>query len=333
MKIKDLIAWFLDQWPVKILSLSIAVLLYFFTNLVNMESESLTLPVQYILPNAMVQAQEYPQTVKLHIRGSSKSLEQVRAEDLQVVVDFSYAHEEGSYQSPVRIRPTGIKGGIDTFDIEIEPQIIQTRLERVEYKEVPVKVVFDGEPRNGHEILNYSVVPSRVKISGPRSFMKNLDVVETDAVELDSRTSSFTQRIHLRRPSQLVNVSNIETVEIRVDIREMNLPMVFSALDVIPENLPAGLLAELAVQRVRVQVEATSSVLQELADDRIKARLDLAALGGPGDYELPVEVILPEGVVLTELEPKTIKVKVSADSSQAASSELPPLGGVNEELR
>ncbi|KXK01501.1 MAG: YbbR-like protein [Acidobacteria bacterium OLB17] len=82
--------------------------------------------------------------------------------------------------------PPGVK--ID----DIWPNRVQVKLERVEEKDVPVKIETTGELPSNLEVYSRSAMPARVMVRGPESVLKTLDAISTEKIDLKGRTGDFT---------------------------------------------------------------------------------------------------------------------------------------------
>ncbi|MEJ7699768.1 MAG: YbbR-like domain-containing protein [Pyrinomonadaceae bacterium] len=88
---------------------------------------------------------------------------------------------------------------------------MQVNLETVEERDVPVKVETEGTLAENFEIYSPTVSPPKVRVRGPSSFVKSLDSVSTEKVNVDNRQADFTaQQVELN----LVNpkVTLLDTV-------------------------------------------------------------------------------------------------------------------------
>ena len=84
--------------------------------------------------------------------------------------------------------PTGVR--LD----EIQPNKIAIRLEAVEERDVPVMVQTTGSLPEGYEIYERIVQPQQVRVRGPVSFLRSLDSVSTEPIDLTGHTADFTTR-------------------------------------------------------------------------------------------------------------------------------------------
>ena len=133
------------------------------------------------------------QEVDLVITGDKRKIDQINKNDLVVLLDLNDvpAGDRIVQLSPDNVNielPTGVKLE------EIQPNKIAVKLETVEESEVPVKVETEGAVAENFEIYSQTVLPQKVRVRGPKSFVRSLDSVSTEKINIDSRNADFTAR-------------------------------------------------------------------------------------------------------------------------------------------
>ena len=141
------------------------------------------------------------QEVDVVLKGDKRRIDQINKSDLVVSIDLTDvpAGDRVILLSPDTVSlslPTGIKLE------EVQPNRIAVKIEPVEEKDIPVRVVTEGTLAEGFELYSQTVLPSKVRVRGPASFIKTLDSVITDKIDLAGRNSDFTAK------QVALNVSN-----------------------------------------------------------------------------------------------------------------------------
>jgi hypothetical protein len=103
LKSSDLLRRLVHNWPAKILSLAAAVLLVVFNNVSRLEERFFSVPLELKLPAEYVPAAEYPQQVRIVLRGESEEIFRIEEQDIRAYVDLSEHDSSGEYQEPVEI--------------------------------------------------------------------------------------------------------------------------------------------------------------------------------------------------------------------------------------
>lgn len=183
---------FYDDWLIKVFALLITLALWFGVT-------GLRAPVAARLnnvtlkPNVSIDMEitNSPVTeVNLVVIGDKRKVEPINAENLIVSFDLTDAKagEQVIQLTPENVNvelPTGVKLE------EIQPNKIAVRLENVMERDVPVKPEIEGNVAEGYEIYSAFSLPPKVRVRGPESFVKSLDFVSTEEINVENQQSDF----------------------------------------------------------------------------------------------------------------------------------------------
>lgn len=186
---------FLDDWLIKAIALVITFALWLgVTGLrapttARMKNIALNLRVSNDIEITNSPVQE----VDIVITGDKRKIDQINHRDLVISLDLAevQAGDRTIQMTPENVSvelPTGIRVE------EIQPSKIAVKLERVEEREINVKAQTEGNVADGFEIYNQTVLPQKVRVRAPESFIKSLDFVLTEKINLENRQEDFTAR-------------------------------------------------------------------------------------------------------------------------------------------
>ncbi|MEO5859405.1 MAG: CdaR family protein [Pyrinomonadaceae bacterium] len=186
---------FLEDWLTKLLALAITIALWVsVTGLSEVGSDRYKVPlVLRIADNAEATNQPIDQ-VEIRISGDKRRLEQIRESDLRVFVDLT-AVPVGNQTltlAPDTVSLPDLPNGIRLEDIN--PKKIVVRLEAIEEKEVAVRIETQGTVPQGMEVYVETVMPAKVRVRGPASYLRTLTSISTDKVDLADKDADFTAR-------------------------------------------------------------------------------------------------------------------------------------------
>ena len=203
---------FVDDWVVKALALAITFALWLgVTGLRTPTRERLrNISLAVRVSNDIEITNSPVQEVDLVVTGDKRKIDQIKREDLVVSLDLTDAQpgDRTVKISPENVNvelPTGIKLE------EVQPNKIAVKLEQVEEREISVKADTEGSVADGFEIYSETVLPNKIKVRGPSSYVRSLDSVSTEKINLENHQTDFTvQQVGLN----LVNpkVTLIDTV-------------------------------------------------------------------------------------------------------------------------
>jgi hypothetical protein len=273
---------FLEDWGTKLVALGITVALWLgVTGLQKPTSRRLnSVPLILNFSSDMEATNSPLKEVDIVVTGDKTKISRLRSEDLVVSIDLTdiTAGERTIQLTPENINvdlPSGLK--ID----EIQPGKIAVKLERVEEREIPVKPEIEGNVAEGFEIYSQTVLPAKVRVRGPESFVKSLDSISTEKITLDNRREDFTQRqIGLNVVNPKITV--IDTiVDVIFKIGEKRSERLF----VVPYK------TETETKNATVLLFGARSILEKLSGDR------MSVVFSPNEHgENVPQVVLPADV-------------------------------------
>jgi len=133
------------------------------------------------------------QEVDLVITGDKRKIDQIKQSDLVVSLDLADAQTGDRI---VQITPENVNVELPTgvrLD-EVQPNKIAVKLEKVEEREIAVKAETEGNLDENFEIYSVTVVPPKVRIRAPESYIKSLDFVSTEKINVENRREGCTAR-------------------------------------------------------------------------------------------------------------------------------------------
>lgn len=220
---------FLEDWPMKLVALVITLALWLgVTGLSTPTTQRLTgIPLSLRYSNNTEVTYAPIQEVDIVITGDKRKIAQVNKNDLVISLDITEVQpgERTITLDPETVNvslPPGIK--LD----EIQPNRIPVRIEAVDERDVTVNAQTEGELPEGYEIYEQIVSPPKVRIRGPISFIRSLDFVSTEPIDVSGRTADFTSKqvaVSLSNPK----ATALETaVDVTFRIGEKRIERVYS---------------------------------------------------------------------------------------------------------
>lgn len=280
---------FLEDWVMKLVALAITLALWLgVTGLSTPTTQRLTdVLLNFSYSNNIEITNSPRQSIDLVVTGDKRKLAQINKNDLIVSMDISdlmpgdrvlrLTPDTVSYSLPSGVR-------LDA----IQPNAIPIRIEAVEEKEVDVKPDTYGNIPDGYEIYSETVTPLKVRVRGPAGFIRALDFVPTERIDLTDRTSDFTARqvpVAISNPKASVLTQTVVDVVIRIGERRVErvysvqvddgsgrraVVTLFGGRSVFENVRPADLRVEMV--RNEAGVEVARAVLPPSLQGRVEVR-------------------------------------------------------------
>ncbi|MGB4586422.1 MAG: CdaR family protein [Rectinemataceae bacterium] len=315
------------DWPAKVLSLAVALLLTLFFNLTRLEQRTINIPLTVSINDEMAPSSQYPRMVRVSLRGERDAIYGIREDEISASLDLAEYKSEGVFKAPIRLEKRGNALTADPLEIHPEPAEIAIGLEMRVMKKVPVTPSFKGFLESGFELATFDLSPAVVTISGPAGLVARTTEIGTDTIELSGKKSDFTVNVRLLKKESLLTLEDREAVIFTAKVRKSLDVMNFVNITIIPE----GLLPSLAIAdmlptgqvRMRIPEEALAGF-----DQKTLLSIDLSAFTKPGTYAVDVIVKAPEGAVMETYEPQSLTVSlqsIGAGTGGRISGSIAPL--------
>lgn len=278
---------FLEDWALKLVALVITFGLWFgVTGLSTPATKRFTVQLAPNVANNIEITNNAINEVEIVVSGDERKLKTLTGTGLVAALDLTTTQPGDRVISltPENVSvdlPLGVK--LD----EVQPSRIAVRLESVQELELPVKADIEGKPADGFEIYGETVLPQRVKVRGPASFMETLDFVLTDKISIEGRTEDFTaKQVPLGVSNPKATVFNT-VVDVAFRIGEKRSVQTYSVT-----QTSAG-----QPKRYVVALFAPKSVLLRIRSAEIKIEIVKNADG----EDVPQVVLPPEFASLVEV--------------------------------
>jgi len=304
-----MIALLTRDWGLKLIALILAIGLWYYA--VGEESIEVTRTIPLILEikNEQMSILEMSdRTVQVTLSAPRALLSEMTSKeiqatheigsDIQAAGDYSFRLESREIKLPtpqVRV-------------VKISPEIIHVTIDELIVQKTKIEPHFVGDPAIGYQVREDEIQldPNAILIEGPKGQLEKLGSIRTERIDLVGRIRSFRRTVQLELPSNIKPLSE-SLVDVFVPIREEFGEKEFADISVKILNLPdQKMTAELEPKKITFVLKGSQRRLEKLASESILAYLDLSNYD-TGEHDIPVEVMLPEGVRLKDDLPLTLK--------------------------
>jgi YbbR domain-containing protein len=201
--------------------------------------------------------------------------------------------------------------------------IVQVPIDqRLGYREVAVRVIWEGRVAPGYRITNVSVDPSIVTVTGrPGAVSEIPGYLETAPVDVSGANTDVVERVPLVLPEG-VSLPLVGGQGVMVTV---NVTAIESSLTVQSEltiqGLPSGLKATPSPGIVDVILSGPLPKLEMLKPEDVQVTLNLFDLER-GTHKVVPTAIAPEGIKVESILPDTIEVEISVAPTPTPTPEL-----------
>lgn len=264
---------FLEDWTMKVVALFITLGLWLgVTGLRTPTSRRIAnVPLSLRVANEFEITNSPVTEVTIKISGDKAKIDQINQRELAVNVDLTdvLAGERTMMLTPSNVNlelPAGFKLE------EIQPSKIAIKLEKVIEREIPVKADTEGAVAEGFEVYGSTISPATVWVSGPESYVKPLESVSTERINVESRQSDFAARqVSLNLVSGRVRLIETTVVDVTMRIGERRTE----------KTIVMTVATESGDRRLSFRARGPRSVIDGLRPDEIGAAFFRDEAGEP----------------------------------------------------
>jgi len=309
LKIRSFLGRLFANWPAKILSITIAVLLFVFNRMNNLTENSLEVPLTVILPKGYAIAAPYQEKVRFTIKGDDQeSISQIAPDNFWAYIDLSEYSKEGDIKVPVRYTRKGPALSSNVFVDKVEPAYIQVGLEREMIRAVSVKPDLKGKLKDGYSLEKYALIPAVIQVKGPRSRVESLDRVITEGIDLTNRSSDFTLKVNILLLDPFLSFAEEKNIEFQAEIREIVEIKQFIQLPIKTLNINPALAWENDDLNGQITLRGPKIFMDALKTEDIELTVDCGGLRDAGEYRLRVSPSVPPGLEIRNFEPEQAQI-------------------------
>jgi YbbR domain-containing protein len=291
----------------KVLSLALAVLLWFLIAGQKEAERSLRIPLEFQnIPERLEIVEEPPNSVDVRVRGPAGSLGQVRAGEIVAVLDLGAAR---AGRRLFHLQPENVSAPSGLRVVHVLPATVALTFEPSSAKTVPVVPVVEGEPAAGYVVGAVSANPPTVRITGPESALQRLTEATTEPVSVDGRTAGVRERVNVGLDEEAARLQGVRTALVTVDIQRAPAERVISGVRLEVRNLATGVRAEVEPVMISAVVKGASGTIDKLGPESIPAFVEVSGLA-KGRYNVPVRLEPTEQFSVIATKPDQVEVRI-----------------------
>jgi len=206
------------NWILKVVSLCLAVLLWYFVVGEDQVDMNIQVPIEIInLPANLTIANEFKKNIDVAVRGPRSVILDLRNRNITRPVDLSSA-QPGTIVIKNDERSIPLPKGI--LVQRLQPTNITLLLDQLIQKNLPIKTVTAGKPASGYELGKITLDPDHLVISGPQAILERESFLSTYAIDLDGLEHTATQQVHLNLKPEFFDLIGETVVAAQVEIKE-----------------------------------------------------------------------------------------------------------------
>lgn len=311
MKINRIIERVTHNWPAKILSILAAVTItFFYSSYSNVSKKYINVPLHLDLTESLTTSDLFRQTAKVSVSGQSEDIFQIDEENIYVYADFSEYFSEGEYKATVKYYLQNVISDDSDIQINVEPSVINVKLETRIKKFVSVEADISGFPKTGYDLIRLNTKPEIIEIIGPERTLDEIDIIKTSIIDISGLDADFSFRLPLIVPQGNIIISEGTYVEIYGSIGPTMVVKTFDDIILFPVNLSDNLGIKNTLPQGIIKVRGNQNIISELDNEDFTFMIDCLNIKSAGKYTISVVPVAPTGIEINIIDPEKITIEV-----------------------
>lgn len=292
------------DWILRLVSLALAVILWYFVGGEDIVNKNVMVPVEVInMPRDLVISNQFKKVIEVSVSGPRSLVLDMGNLAISRQVDLSHATPgtmviENSNDS-IAV-PRGVKV------LRIQPESVILSLDKLIQKQFSVTPATSGVLAPDYILKDIRMEPDSISITGPQTVLSRFDVLRTKVIDIEGLRASTQIQVPLDLDPVIVGLIGETTVTADLDIA------VETVQRKIP-NFPVEVMKNGVLQRVS---PATITITVALPKTLIRSKVDLNSLfkvtatGEQKDKQMQVKVIpartFEDPVRILSIEPQSV---------------------------
>ena len=304
--------WLVHNWGLKIISLVLAIgTWYYAVGEENIEVMRV-IPLRIQMSSKQMTVSEIStKVVQVTLSAPRALIVNLASQDIQAVHKIGPEIKTAGEYS-FRLEPSEISlPGFQIRVVKIAPEIMTVKVDELIIQKLEIEPDFVGEPAVGYKLLadELRMDPNAILTQGPKGVLEKMKSAKTEPIDLVGRIRSFHRTVEVKLPPSVKPMSE-SLVNVYIPIREEFSEKEFKDVPVRILRSPAASgIVDLNPDKVTLVLRGSKLYLEKLVPGSLLAYVDLADLK-KGDYDRPLQVVLPENVSLKDKGPIKIKAAI-----------------------
>ena len=259
-----------------------------------MTEMSFSVPIVYQnLPSNLQIIEESSSLVNITARGIGFNTNEVKA-----ILDLENAIAD-NYTFP--LTEQNIVAPQDVEVVRVTPSQLRVLVDQVIEKELQIVARYQGQVREGYILKSIELIPSMVKVRGPKSILSPIDSIFTNEIDLRDLNVSVDMVVErLFLPSESINFVENDPFTHTVKITIESIPTKVRLDDIAVYLKNPQFDYEINPRKFNIWLEGPTEMMNQLDKTQMFGVIDLENYIPAPNYQVHPKVELPEKIKILE---------------------------------
>lgn len=300
------------DWVLRLISLGLAVVLWYFVGGEDTVNKNVMVPVEVInLPRDLVISNQFKKEIEVSVTGPRSLVFDMGKGKIARQIDLAEA-TPGTMVFENKNDVINVPRGVKVQ--RIQPKSIILSLDKLIQKQFSVNPVTSGELAPDYVLKNIRMEPDSISITGPQSVLSEFEVLRTKVIDIQGLKKSAEIQVPLELDPVFVDLIGATTITASLEIEVATVQKTISGFPVTVKK--GGVLQRVTPATVAVTAELPKPLLRKKID--LHGLFSVTAEGQQDNGQMVVKVSQ------TKLFPGTIKVLKVEPATVTLIEEAPP---------
>ena len=251
-----------------------------------------------------------PETIKLKIRGSGRSLFALNFVDQKIGIEFPEITSNQvlnlkEYKNQFRF-PQDLS--IEILDV-VTPKKLAIEVDSYAERYIPVKINDDIKTVPGYLLVDYKSEFDSVLVSGPKSILEKITFIETERIKNSEVRFPFDVTARLISPKKGIVFIYPEQVKLNFNIEQLVERTVYN-IPIKIINVPQNITAEATPTTISLRVKGGETRVSNLSIDDIDVLFDYSTNYKNSKTNYLMQIKTPADVAWVKASPQYFNIKL-----------------------
>jgi YbbR domain-containing protein len=209
-----------ENWGIKLLSMALAVSLWFYVTSKGKTEMTLTVPLELRnIPQDMAVVGNVAGSLDVRVQGQENVLRDITVgKKVYGVLDLSLTKVG---ENVVPISPDEIRRPSGVTVMHISQSEVKVKLEPLVRKIFHLRPILHGIPAAGYRVRKIAVTPSRIMVEGPESVIETLESLQTMPIDVQGANAGLTIEPKIDYQGKSIKIID-SNISVRITIERIN---------------------------------------------------------------------------------------------------------------
>lgn len=229
----------------------------------------------------------------------------------KVIGEINVDGAKATIRNSIPVRAVNNEGK-DVIGVEVKTKSVNVLLPMEKLKNIDIKPVITGKPKEGYKITNIEVSPKTVTIKGKEEIIKKINEIFTKPINVEELNESLVTEVNFVKEKNIEMPYLQALPEVRIVVEKIETKeFTFKANQISVNNLNGALTTNIGelIEDIKIKISDVRSVLKDVKRSDLELIIDAQDLD-EGIYILDLKLNKNHKYENIEIEPNNIEIEI-----------------------